>query len=276
MQHAARVGGRTAIAFVAGILFAAAVPAAAQPLTSRVEGTVQDETGAVIPGASVIMTQVDTGIVWETITDDRGLYLFPRMPPGAYRVAAGAAGFTTTVVEDVRVALNAPTSVDIVVEVGAVAETVVVAAAGPQSLLNTANAELNTNLSREQVRDLPLNGRDVTQLALTQAGVTGPAGARTASINGTRGTFNNFTLDGINNQDTFIRGDALFGILPVKESFIEEIGITTGTRTSTTAWGRRRPSSSRVREATRSTPRRSSITATRRSTPPTSSTRRPA
>ena len=209
-------------------MFAAAAPAAAQPLTSRVEGTVQDETGAVVPGASVTMTQVDTGVGRETTTDDRGLYLFPRIPAGAYRVEAGAAGFTTTVVESVRVALNAPTSIDIVIAVGTVAETVVVAAAGPQSLLNTANAELNTNLMREQVRDLPLNGRNVTQLALTQAGVTGPAGARTASINGTRGTFNNFTLDGVNNQDTFIRTDALFGEIPVKESFIEEISITTG------------------------------------------------
>ena len=52
-------------------------------------------------------------------------------------------------------------------------------------------------------------------------------GARTASINGTRGTFNNFTLDGINNQDTFIRTDALFGVIPVRESFIEEINVTT-------------------------------------------------
>ena len=228
MPFTAQAAGRTATAFVAGLIFISVVPAVAQPLTSRVEGTVQDETGAVVPGASVTMTQVDTGVARATITDDRGLYLFPRIPAGAYRVEASAAGFTTTVVEDVRVALNAPTSVDIVIEVGALAETVVVAAAGPQSLLNTANAELNTNLIREQVRDLPLNGRDVTQLALTQAGVTGPAGARTASINGTRGTFNNFTLDGVNNQDAFIRTDALFGEIPVKESFIEEISITTG------------------------------------------------
>ena len=188
----------------------------------------RDETGAVIPGASVTMTEVDTGIARETVTDERGLYLFPLVPAGTYRVQASVAGFTTTVVEDVRVALNAPTSIDLVVEVGNVAETVVVTAAGPQSLLNTANAELSTNLSREQVRDLPLNGRNVTQLVLTQAGVTGPGSARTASINGTRGTFNNFTLDGVNNQDTFIRTDALFGEIPVKESFIEEIGITTG------------------------------------------------
>ena len=228
MPFTAQAAGGTTTAFVAGLMLATAVPAAAQPLTSRVEGTVRDETGAVVPGASVTMTRIDTSVARATVTDDRGLYLFPRIPAGAYRVEASAPGFTTTVVEDVRVALNAPTSIDIVIEVGAVAETVVVAAAGPQSQLNTANAELNTNLMREQVRDLPLNGRGVTQLALTQAGVTGPAGARTASINGTRGTFNNFTLDGVNNQDTFIRTDAFFGDLPVRESFIEEISITTG------------------------------------------------
>ena len=220
--------GRQAIAFMTAVTFASAVPAATQILTSRVEGTVSDETGAVIPGASVTMTEVDTGIAQETPTDDRGLYLFPLVTAGTYRVEAGVPGFTTTVIEDVRVALNAPTSVDVVLAVGEVTETVVVEAAGAQSLLNLANAELTTNLSREQVRDLPLNGRGVTQLVLTQAGVTGPSGARTASINGTRGTFNNFTLDGVNNQDAFIRTDALFGEIPLNESFIEEIGITTG------------------------------------------------
>ena len=109
-------------------------------------------TGAVIPGASVTMTKVDTQVVRDTTTDERGLYLFPLVTAGTYRVEASVPGFTTTVIEDVRVALNAPTSVDIVLAVGEVTETVVVAAAGAQSLLNLANAELTTNLSREQVR----------------------------------------------------------------------------------------------------------------------------
>ena len=214
--------------FLTGAMFAVAVPTAAQSLTSRVEGTVRDATGAVIQGASVTMTQVATEVAQDTTTDERGLYLFPRVPAGIYRIEASVAGFTNTVVEGVRVVLNTPTSIDIVVEVRTVTDTVVVVASEAQSLLNAANAELTANLSREQIRELPLNGRNVTQLALTQAGVTGPAGARTASINGTRGTFNNFTLDGVNNQDTFIRTDALFGEIPVKESFIEAISITTG------------------------------------------------
>ena len=219
--------GPVTIAFTTGLLVAAATPAAAQTLTSRVEGTVRDEAGGVIPGAAVTMTEVDTNVAREAFTNDRGLYLFPQVPAGIYRVAAAVPDFSATVIEGVRVVLNAPTSIDIVVAVEGVTETVLVSAAEAQSLLNTVNAEINTNLTREQVSELPLNGGYVTQLALTQAGVTGPGGARTASINGTRGTFNNFTLDGVNNQDGFIRTDSLFGIIPLRETFIDEINITT-------------------------------------------------
>ena len=216
------------IALVTGIVLAVAFQAAAQHLASRVEGAVQDETGGYLPGASVTLTNADTGVSRETVTDERGLYLFPLVSEGTYRMAASVPGFTTTAVEDVRVALNAATSVDFVLEIGQMAETVVVSATVAQSQLNTTNAELSTNIFREQVQDLPLNGRNVSQLALTQLGVTGPGGARTASFSGGRGTFNNFTLDGVNNQDTFIRTDSLFGEIPVRDSFIEEISITTG------------------------------------------------
>ena len=222
------VAGVRTIALVTGIVLAVAFPAAAQHLTSRVEGAVQDETGGFLPGASVTLTNANTGVAQETVTDERGLYVFPLVAEGTYGMTASVPGFTTTVVEDVRVGLNAATSVDFVVEIGQVTETVVVAASVAQSQLNTTNAELSTNIFREQVQDLPLNGRNVTQLALTQLGVTGPGGARSASFSGGRGTFNNFTLDGVNNQDTFIRTDSLFGEIPVRDSFIEEISITTG------------------------------------------------
>ena len=227
LRHADLRATPTTIALTAGLLLTATAPPAAQTLTSRVEGTVRDEAGGVIPGAAVTMTEVDTNVVREAFTNDRGLYLFPLVPAGTYRVAAAVPGFSTTVIEDVRVVLSAPTSIDVVVAVGGVTETVLVSAAEAQSLMNTVNAEINTNLTREQVGDLPLNGRSVVQLALTQAGVTGPGGARSASINGTRGTYNNYTLDGVNNQDGFVRTDSLFGIIPLKESFIDEINITT-------------------------------------------------
>ena len=215
------------IILCAGILFAAAILAHGQLLTSTVTGTVQDETGALIPGATVTITNVDTNVAWETVTNAYGYYVIPQVPPGPCRVEANLVGFRRAVVEGIQVQLDSPTSVDIVLEVGAVTQTVVVQADLNQSVLNEANAEISTILNREQVQELPLNGRSVTQLALTQAGVTSPAGTRSAVINGTRGTFNNFTLDGINNQDTLIRTDALFGVIPVQESFIEQINITT-------------------------------------------------
>ena len=214
---------------VTGILIAVAVavavPAAGQVLTSRVDGTVQDQSGAVIPGASVTLTNVETNISLETETNEVGLYVFPQVPAGPYIITTKLSGFKSTVLEGIQIEVDTPATIDIVLEVGVVDETVVVTASQPA--MNTVNAEINTNLNRAQVKELPLNGRSVTQLALTQAGVTGPGFARSASINGNRGTFNNFTLDGINNQDTFIRTDSLFGTIPLQESFIEEINITT-------------------------------------------------
>ena len=159
MQRAFRhfnspAAGWTTTAFVTAILLAAASPPAAQTLTSRVEGTVQDQAGGVIPGAAVTMTEVDTNVVRDAFTDDRGLYLFPLVPAGTYRVEAAVPGFGTTVIDDVRVVLSAPTSIDIVLAVGGVTETVIVSAAEAQSLMNTVNAEINTNLTREQVSEL--------------------------------------------------------------------------------------------------------------------------
>ena len=210
-----------------GFFFAVAIPAVGQVLTAGVDGTVRDQSGAFIPGVAVKLTNVDTNAARETVTNDTGLFVFPQVPQGSYQMTAQLPGFKTAVIEGVRVALDTPASVDIILEVGEVHETISVTAAEAQSVVNDISAEINTNLNREQVKELPLNGRNVAQLALTQAGVTSRGGARTASINGTRGTFNNFTLDGINNQDTFIRTDSLFGAIPLQESFIEEVNITT-------------------------------------------------
>ena len=210
-----------------GFFFAVAIPAVGQVLTAGVDGTVRDQSGAFIPGVAVKLTNVDTNAARETVTNDTGLFVFPQVPQGSYQMTAQLPGFKTAVIEGVRVALDTPASVDIILEVGEVHETISVTAAEAQSVVNDISAEINTNLNREQVKELPLNGRGVAQLALTQAGVTSRGGTRTASINGTRGTFNNFTLDGINNQDTFIRTDSLFGAIPLQESFIEEVNITT-------------------------------------------------
>lgn len=221
-------GIRRTIAFLAIAAFLVSVPAMAQVLTSRVEGTIRDQQQGVMPGVEVTLSNQETNVERSAISNDSGLYVFPQVPAGLYRVTASIAGFRRGVVEDVRVEVGVPATVDMVLEVGVEDQVITVRASEGQSVLNTVNAEINTVVNRAQIEDLPLPGRNVTELALQQAGVTGRGEiAREAAVNGNRGTFNNLTLDGVNNQDNFIRTDAFFGVIPLRESFIEEFNITT-------------------------------------------------
>lgn len=209
------------------VLFA---PSAALPqlTTSRLDGTVKDQSGAVVPGASVTLTNMGTNLKATARTNESGLYVFPQVLAGRYRIGVEISGFKQAVVNDVKIEVAVPATLNIDLEVGGTSEVLQVSAAEAQPLLNTVNAEINTTVTQEQIQALPLNGRDPIQFALLQAGVTGSSQiARTASVNGTRGTFNNLTLDGINNQDNFIRTDGFFGVIPLRESFIQEFNLTT-------------------------------------------------
>lgn len=216
------------LAFGVVFLFACLITVSAQVLTSQVNGRVLDQTGGVLPGVTVTLTNLETNVAGTAVTNDEGTYTFTQVLPGSYRVSAENPGFKKAAVEPVRVEVRVPATVDIKMEVGGVTEEVVVTGSQAQAVINTVNAEINTIVNRAQIEELPLNGRDVAQLALMQAGVTGGSdAARTASVNGLRGTFNNLTLDGVNNQDNFIRTDAFFGVIPLRESFVQEFNITT-------------------------------------------------
>ncbi|MFB3903136.1 MAG: TonB-dependent receptor domain-containing protein [Acidobacteriota bacterium] len=209
-------------------LFAGLISGFAQVLTSQVTGRVMDQTGGVLPGVTVTLMNLQTNVAETAVTNDDGGYTFPQVLPGSYRVSAENPGFKRAAVEPVQVEVRVPATVDLRMEVGGVTEEVVVTGSQAQAVINIVNAEINTIVNRAQIEELPLNGRNAAQLALMQAGVTGASGAaREASVNGMRGTFNNLTLDGVNNQDNFIRTDAFFGVIPLRESFVQEFNITT-------------------------------------------------
>ncbi|RPI21971.1 MAG: TonB-dependent receptor [Acidobacteria bacterium] len=216
------------IAVALALALASLAPVAAQVLTSPVSGTVTDQSGGVVPDATVTLTNVQTNAAETVVTNDSGAYTFPQVLPGVYNVSAELPGFKRARVEQVRVEVSTPATVDLRMEVGGVTEEVVVTGSQGQTMMNTVNAEINTIVDRARIEELPLNGRNVADLALLQAGVTGSGEiAREASVNGMRGTFNNMTLDGVNNQDNFIRTDAFFGVIPLRESFVEEFNLTT-------------------------------------------------
>src|SRR5712692_6606152 len=176
----------------------------AQTTTGSIVGTVTDPSGAVIGGATVTITNVDTGIAVKTATDSTGNYVVTPLSIGRYSVTVEASGFKKSVRTDITVNVQDRVRVDAALEVGAVTDTVEVAAAEP--LLETDTSYLGKVVESKRIVDLPLNGRYFSRLAVLTAGTAPtPAGARdekTAgfSSNGVRPYQNNYLLDGVDNN----------------------------------------------------------------------------
>ena len=179
----------------ASIIFALslAATAAAQTTDSKVNGTVKDETGAVVAGATVRLLDDATKAEVTAVANDEGAYFFANVRPGTYTVTAEQAGFKKSSVERVKVDVGVPATVNFTLTPGEVAETVTVTSADAQAAINSTNAELSTTVESRQINDLPLNGRNPLDLAGLQPGVAAGASNRTATINGQRGTFSNIT-----------------------------------------------------------------------------------
>ena len=185
-----------------GVLFVisiATLSAFGQTGTSSVRGTVSDPQGNVVRGAAVTIINTETNTTRTVNTSDGGIYVFELLPPGPYRVEVEAQGFKKGVVTDVQALVAKATEVNVQLEVGAVSETVTVAASANEVLLNTQDATLGNNFQSKQIAQLPLEARNVASLLTLQAGVT-----REGSVTGSRADQANVTLDGvdINEQQT--------------------------------------------------------------------------
>src|SRR3954469_20143496 len=150
-------------------LFLTAAPLLAQFDTAEVLGTVRDHSGSVVPKASITLVNEGTGIQAKTTTGDDGNYTFSNVKIGVYTVTAEAAGFSKAVAKGVTVNVNARQRVDLVLQVGAVTETVEVTAAA--SALETDTSSRNQLINTKGVVELPLNGRAYSDLALLTTGV---------------------------------------------------------------------------------------------------------
>ena len=197
------------VAFACRLVLAALVAilastssAFAQFDTASVLGTVRDSTGAVVPGATVTLKNVSTGILANTVSDDKGDYQFQNVRIGSYTVRAELQGFSAAEAEDVQVTVNARLRVDLALKVGNVGETVVVT--GAATLLESESSDRGQVIGKEQIVNLPLNGRAYADLALLSPGVRRSAisESRDASfnVNGLRSAVNSFMLDGVDNN----------------------------------------------------------------------------
>jgi hypothetical protein len=157
------------IAAVACLVVLGATSAHAQFDSATVSGAIQDSSGAVLPGVSVTLVSVGTGQQRQTVTNDGGLYTFPNVPVGEYRVNASLQGFKPVAKTGVRVSAGVNIRVDVELEVGAVSENITVTAA----VSNVDTASLARTVRAEQIAETPLSGRRASQVAQLTPGAVG-------------------------------------------------------------------------------------------------------
>jgi hypothetical protein len=218
------------------VLFFVAGSVAAQGTLGRLVGTVLDSSGAVLPGATTTLTNAATGFKQTEVANGQGGFSFSQIPVGTYTLVVELPAFKTVTYTDVVINVGQEYSLTARLEVGAVAENVTVTAG--ISLVTTTTPEVSTTVQQRQVLDIPLTGRDVTNLIKLQPGVAGIQNRAQTVINGGRPTWTQVTLDGINIQDNFIRTNSL-DFLPNRptEDNVAEFSITTSVAGADTAGG---------------------------------------
>lgn len=203
-----------------------------QQITASITGTVVDEAGAAINGATITVTDLEHGTVYTTKTDNGGLFTFARVPIGTYEVKAEAQGFQTAVQSNLTLVLNQTARLDFKMKVGAVTTTVIARSEAP--ILESDTTQVSTLIDSRTVTNIPLATRNYVELTLLSPGSVHPDnstfnnGDNTANggrpyINGNREQSNNFILDGMDNNQT---SDNLLGFTPSPDA-IQEYNLIT-------------------------------------------------
>ena len=173
--------------------------------TAVVLGTTRDQSGNVVPGAAIKLLNVETGIQATTTTNDTGDYLFLNVKIGTYKLTAEKPGFSAANADNVGVSVNARQRVDFSLKVGQVTESINVTEG--VIAVESDSSDRGLVVVRKQIVDLPLNGRNYADLALLSTGVrrsdyavANPPREGSFNVNGQRSIFNNFLMDGMDNN----------------------------------------------------------------------------
>jgi hypothetical protein len=176
------------------------VAASAQVSSGKIVGVVQDKSSGVLPGATIVARNLATGVARDAVTNDRGRYEIPGLPPGRYEIEAELTGFRRTTQGPVTVAVNDETRLDFLLELGELAENITVTGLG--SSVQTTTATIGKLIEEKQIVALPLIDRNFASLGLLTPGVTTRGQSTTDAsyvVHGQRQDANNFQLDGVAN-----------------------------------------------------------------------------
>jgi hypothetical protein len=186
----------TKLLSIIAVAFLFLLPAGAlAQTTGSITGTVFDGTGAILQSAAVTITQNETGQVRNELTDDRGRYHAPNLPVGNYELKVAFKGFQPVVHTGIRITIGRNAIVDIIMKVGEMAESMIVNA--DAKLVDTSSSQVTGLVQTQQIENLPLNGRDFTELVAFQSGVSAPGSSlNRLSISGGRYYQTEYLLDG--------------------------------------------------------------------------------
>jgi hypothetical protein len=220
----------------------------AQDISASIHGTVTDESGGIVSGAKVTAINTDTGFQRGTVSSSQGAYVLVELPVGRYRVEAEAQGFKKYVQEGISLDVNQQATVAVHLAVGTATQEIQVTSDAP--MIESTSTNLGQTVGEREILDLPLNGRNFTQLGLLQTGVVpltpglleagGSARAGQAyAVNGQRPESNNFLIDGADNFDTVDGGlvmeppiDAIAEFRILTHTANAEFGHSTGSTTN--------------------------------------------
>ena len=211
----------------------------AQSSSGTINGTVRDTVGAAIAGASIDVTNNNTGEKRVAVSNDQGGYTVPNLPVGEYTVSVTASGFASGKVEQVKVSVSFTTDVDVALNPAGASESIIVTSGDTQTSVNTNDQQLSTLIDNRKILDLPLLSRDPNSLILLAPNTTTSSGSLNGFIvNGQSERNNNFQVDGIDNNDADVPGgrggastpniDATEEFRVVTSNFNAEFGRNTG------------------------------------------------
>jgi hypothetical protein len=193
---------------------------------SSLRGTIKDPSGAVVPNASVTVTDSANGTSFSAISSSAGYYQFAQIPPAKYTIKVSANGFGDQS-KIAELLVNQPATIDFALTVNSVATTVDVS--GVAQVLNTSDATIGNSVNNEMIQALPMDGRDPISLLSLQPGVLyiGTSNdTRNGSVSGSRSDQGNVTLDGVDDNDQ-VNGYAFSGVLRSTLDSTEEFRVTT-------------------------------------------------
>jgi len=208
-------------------------PATAQVLYGSLVGNVTDATGSAVPGATVTVTDRETGASHDAVTDSTGAYRFTSVQPGVYTVTVKLEGFRSFTRDHVPVTLNSVTRVDAALQVGQLSETVSMSAEAP--ILQTDRAEVRAELKSRELVNLPVSlNRNYQYLLRVLPGFTPPAEAHSVpsnpsralvfNVNGASRSSNNIRIDGVSTTNIWLPHVAAY--VPALES-LETVNVVT-------------------------------------------------